>query len=55
MVLIERRSDMADWADVDRKRNVIRAIYARVPVDNTTGSENIERNPRRLRGKRRNK
>ena len=55
MVLIECRSDMADWADVDRKRNVIRAIYARVPIDNTTGSENIERNPRRLRGKRRNK
>ena len=55
MVLIERRSDMADWADVDRKRNVIRAIYARVPIDNTTGSENIERNPRRRRGKRRNK
>ena len=55
MVLIECRSDMADWADVDRKRNVIRAIYARVPIDNTTGSENIEQALRRLKGKSRNK
>ena len=26
MVLIERRSDMADWADVDRRGKVINAI-----------------------------
>ena len=55
MVLIERRSDMADWADVDRRRKAINAIYARLPIENTTGSENIEQAPRRPKGKSRNK
>ena len=55
MVLIERRSDMADWADVDRRRKAINAIYARLPIENTTGSENIEQALRRPKGKSRNK
>ena len=55
MVLIERRSDMADWADVDRRRKAINAIYARLPIENTTGSDNIEQALRRLKRKSRNK
>tara|TARA_B100000745_G_scaffold131676_1_gene85925 strand:- start:989 stop:1165 length:177 start_codon:yes stop_codon:yes gene_type:complete len=38
MVLIERRPDIADWADVHRRRKAKSAIYAKLPIENTTGS-----------------
>ena len=55
MVLFERGSDIADWADVDWRRKVIKAIYAGLPIENNKGSDNIEQALRRLKRKSRNK
>ena len=55
MVLFERGSDISDWADVDWRRKVIKAIYAGLPIENDKGSDNIEQALRRLKRKSRNK